>query len=99
MHVNSEVVDTAGFSAFFAQARQSRPGEVTWKPERCSWVQFRPSEKCFVQARGYSRPSKGIVAQARMTLKQVYSLDSFRPSKIIFGQVRGFSLKLYFRPS
>jgi len=38
MHGNYDVVDIADFSAFFAQARQSRPGEVTWKPERCYWV-------------------------------------------------------------
>jgi len=55
------------FSAYLAQARQSRLGEVTWKPERCSWVQF-----C---------PGKGIVTQARMTLEQVCSLDYFAQAR------------------
>ena len=64
MHGNSDVVDTVGFSAIFAQARQSSPGEVIWKPERCYQVQFRPSKKCFAQARSvsprqrYSRPGE-----------------------------------------
>jgi len=56
---NSDVVDTAGFSAFFAQARQSHLGEVTWKPERCSRVQFRAGERCFALTRN-------IFAQARV---------------------------------
>jgi len=55
MHGNSDVMDTVGFSVFFAQARQSRLGEVTWKPERCSRVQFRPGEKVFSPKRGYGR--------------------------------------------
>jgi len=49
MHGNSDVVDIAGFFAFFAQARQSCPGEVTWKPERCSRIQFHPDDNCFAQ--------------------------------------------------
>jgi len=47
MHGNSDIVNSADFSAFFAQARQSRLGEVTWKLERCSRVQFRLGERFF----------------------------------------------------
>jgi len=67
MYDNSDVVDTTDFSALFAQARQSRLGELTWKPERCSRVQFRPGERCFAMARKYFRPSEGMFAKAKMT--------------------------------
>jgi len=83
MHGNSDVVDTADFSAFFAQARQFRLGEVTWKPERCSRVQFRPGERCFALARKYFRPSEGMFAKAKMTLALWTD----------FAQARRFSLK------
>jgi len=73
MHGNFEVVDTAGFSVFVTQTRQSRPGEVSWKPERCSRVQFHLGEKAVSPKQGYSR-------QARMALEQVCSLDYFCPS-------------------
>jgi len=90
MHGNSDVVDTVDFSAFFAQARQSRLGEVAWKPERCSWVQFRPSERCFAPARKYFRPSEGMFVKAKMTLALWTN----------FAQARIFSLKReYFRSS
>jgi len=62
MHGNSDIVNSADFSIFFAQARQSRLGKITWKPERCSRVQFRPGERFFAQARKYFRPSEGTVA-------------------------------------
>jgi len=68
MHGNSDVVDTADFSVFFAQARQSRLGEVTWKPKRCSRVQFRSGERFFALARKYLRPSEGMFAKVKMTL-------------------------------
>jgi len=92
MHVNFEVVDIAGFFAFFAQARQSRSSEVTGKPERCYWVQFRPGEKVVSPRRGYNRPGENDPGE-------MCSLDCFCPSEIIFAQARGFSLKLDFRPS
>jgi len=91
MHGNSDVVDTAGFSAFFAQARQSRLGEVTWKPERCSQVQFCPGEKCFALARKYFRPSKRMVAKAKMTLAL---LTNFTQARRFSLKREGFSLKL-----
>jgi len=68
MHGNSDIVDITGFSTFFAQARQSRLGEVTWKPERCSQVQFCPGERCFTLARKYFCPSEAMVAKAKMAL-------------------------------
>jgi len=66
MHGNFEVVDIAACSAFFAQARQSRPGEVTWKLERCSRLQFRPDEKCFAKMRSASPRREGSLTQARV---------------------------------
>jgi len=93
MHGNSDLVDTAGFSAFFAQARQSRPGEVTWKPERCSRVQFRPSAKVVSPKRGYSRPCEN--GPGASVLSRLFSpkRDNFRSSKGILAQAR-FSPKL-----
>jgi len=93
MHGNSDVVDTAGFSAFFAQARQSRLGEVTWKPERCSRVQFRPGERCFALARKYFRPSEGMVTKAKMTLLSgpiSLKREGFSLKLEIFAQARNF---------
>jgi len=71
MHDNSDVVDTAGFSVFFAQARQSRLGEVAWKPESCSRDQFCPGEKVFSPRRGYGRQGENDPC----------SLDQFRSSE------------------
>ena len=59
MHGNSDVMDTVGFSAFFAQARQARLGEGTWKPERCFGSNF-------AQARGVSPWRESTFAQARV---------------------------------
>jgi len=90
MHVNSEVVDTivdtVVFSAFFAQARQSRPSEVTWKPERCSWVQFCPGEKVVLPKQGYSRPGEN--GPGASVLSKLFSpkRDNFRSSEGILAQ-------------
>ena len=83
MHDNSDVVDTAGFSVFFAQARQSRLGEVAWKPESCSRDQFCPGEKVFSPRRGYGRQGENDPC----------SLDQFRSSKNIFAQAKSQNKK------
>jgi len=79
MHGNSDVEHTACFSAFFVQARPSRLGEVAWKPESCSRVQFRPGEKVFSPKRGYGRQGENDPC----------SLDQFCSSEKIFAQARG----------
>jgi len=86
MHGNSDVVDTADFSTFFAQARQSRLGEVTWKPERCSRVQFRSGERFFALAINYFRPSEGMFAKAKMTLA---IWTNFAQARRFSAQARG----------
>jgi len=91
MHGNSDVVDIADFSTFFAQARQSRLGEVAWKLERCSRVQFRPGERCFALTRKYFRLSEGMFAKAKMTLAL---WTNFAQARIFSLKREGFSLKL-----
>jgi len=76
MHGNFDVVDIACFYVFFAQTRQSRPGEVTWKPKSalgsnfakarmaleqvCSLDCFSPSERIFTQAKEFSLKRMGF---------------------------------------